>query len=168
MAKRVKIFKTNKTPSDMENEVNNWLQENPNVITMFSSGLSATSGTSPVLIVFYESQTDDMGQALQNTKRQNERIVLFEIVDYSVDGMVYRDFMEDLSEGGMLIKTSNAISIGKELMITLMPPEQERSIKIKGKVVRSVPDGIGVKFVKESEVQSEVIRAIIKKVQQRR
>ena len=98
MAKRIKIFKTNKTPSDLENEVNSWLQENPNVINIFPSGLSTTPGTVPVLIVFYETQTDDMGQALEIVKRQNERITLFEIVDYSVDGLYYRDFMEDLSE----------------------------------------------------------------------
>ena len=122
MAKMIKIFKTNKAPVELEKEVNQWLRENPNVINLFPSGVQGANEAAPVLIVLYESQTGGMGQSPDNLQRQHDRLEVFEIVDYSVDGRYYRDFMEDLSESGVFIRTHRTFPPGKELTITLMPP----------------------------------------------
>jgi len=161
MSKKVKIFMANKNPNLVEAEVNQWLEENRDIeiIKLFPAEFTnSETGPSSALIVFYEA-------AIENVKRQHERIDLIEILDYSVDEQYYRDFFQDISESGLLIRTSNSFPMGKEILMTLMSSEQERPIKIKGEVVRLLPDGIGVKFKIESQVQSDMISSIVKNLQ---
>jgi len=161
MSKKVKIFMANKNPNLVEAEVNQWLEENRDIeiIKLFPAEFTnSETGPSSALIVVYEA-------AIENVKRQHERIDLIEILDYSVDEQYYRDFFQDISESGLLIRTSNSFPMGKEILMTLMSSEQERPIKIKGEVVRLLPDGIGVKFKIESQVQSDMISSIVKNLQ---
>ncbi len=164
MSKKVKIFMANKIPELIEGEINQWLEENRDVdiIKLLSADLAnSETDQASSLIVFYE-------EAIKKVKRQDERIDLLEIIEYSVDEQYYRDFFQDISESGLFIRTSNSFSIGKEILLFLMSSEQERPIKIKGEIVRLLPDGIGVKFKIESQVQSDLINSIVESFQSSR
>ncbi|MFC1857631.1 PilZ domain-containing protein [Thermodesulfobacteriota bacterium] len=161
MSKKIKIFSVTKAPDSMENEINDWLQYNEdiNILNFFSADLQiAESEFQTILILLYEEETKE-------GNRQHERINLMEIVDYSIDEQYFRDFIQDMSESGLFIRSSHSFTVGKEILMTFILPEQERAIKINGEIVRSLPDGIGVKFKKESQVQADVIRAIIDRIQ---
>ena len=68
------------------------------------------------------------------------------VVDYSAAGCAYRDFIKDISPGGMFIETPLPFSVGQELFLTFMLPGDGKHIKITGEIVWVGAQGFGVKF----------------------
>jgi uncharacterized protein (TIGR02266 family) len=89
-------------------------------------------------------------EALEDTvfvgKREHSRKPLVTVVDYATQGQAYRDFIQNISAGGVFIETAVPVSIGQELSLTFALPSQQAHIKITGEVVRINPKGIGVRF----------------------
>lgn len=98
--------------------------------------------------------------------RKHERRSLFLIVDYSVSGKYYRDSIQDISESGVFIKTSQTFSEGQMIQMTFMSPNYQKPFKIKGKIVRVHTDGVGVKFIMESQVQEAALKSFMNNVQE--
>jgi Tfp pilus assembly protein PilZ len=69
-------------------------------------------------------------------------------VDYSVEGRVFKDFIQDISAGGLFIKTQASLSTGQQITLTFMPPDGKKPVRIDGTIERSDAKGIGVKFKK--------------------
>ena len=96
--------------------------------------------------------------------RQHDRKTFFMIVDYIVEDRYYRDFIQDMSPTGVFIKTSKTFSLGRKILMTFMSPDNQKPFKINGEVVRVTPDGIGVKFIIESQVQEAVIKSLVQMI----
>jgi Tfp pilus assembly protein PilZ len=79
-------------------------------------------------------------------RREDPRIACAIPVDYSVEGRVFKDFIHDISAGGLFIKTQASLSAGQDITLTFMPPEGKKPVRIDGKIERSDARGIGVKF----------------------
>jgi Tfp pilus assembly protein PilZ len=79
-------------------------------------------------------------------KRKHTRKPLLTVVDYAIQGQVYRDFIQNISADGVFIETAVPTSIGEELSLTFVLPTHGKPIKITGEVVRISPQGIGVRF----------------------
>lgn len=79
-------------------------------------------------------------------QREHSRKPLVTVVDYATQGQAYRDFIQNISAGGVFIETAVPSSIGQELSLTFALPSQQAHIKITGEVVRISPKGIGVRF----------------------
>jgi len=73
-----------------------------------------------------------------------------------VDDHYYRDFIQDISETGLFIKTSNIFSVGQTIVMTFISPDQQKPYKINGEIIRVHTDGIGVKFKIESSAENGV------------
>jgi len=82
-----------------------------------------------------------------------------------VDDHYYRDFIQDISEIGLFIKTSNIFSVGQTIVMTFISPDQQKPYKINGEIIRVHTDGIGVKFKIESQVQRMVLKGYIDMIQ---
>lgn len=80
------------------------------------------------------------------------------MVDYNVSDRYYRDFIQNISERGVFIKTTETFSKGQETLMTFMSPDYQKPFKIKGEIVRVHPDGIGVAF----KIESEALRTSLK------
>ncbi|MBW2603381.1 MAG: PilZ domain-containing protein [Deltaproteobacteria bacterium] len=107
-------------------------------------------------------------QEIQAIKpRKHDRKNFFMIVDYSVNDLYYRDFIQDISESGVFIKTSQTFSAGQKLQMTFMSPDYRKPFKIKGEVVRLHPDGVGVKFIIESQVQEAALKSFMSDIQRK-
>jgi Tfp pilus assembly protein PilZ len=78
--------------------------------------------------------------------RKYARKTLVAVVDYATQDQAYRDFIKNISAGGVFIETSVPVSIGQELSLTFTLPYHQAHIKITGEVVRISPQGIGVRF----------------------
>jgi len=87
------------------------------------------------------------------------------MVDYNVADRYYRDFIQNISERGVFIKTSETFSKGQETLMTFMSPDYQKPFKIKGEIVRLHPDGVGVKFKIESEALRTALENLIKMIQ---
>ncbi len=166
MAKRVKIFRMDKDPRVMEGEINQWLQSKANIEILNVSAAEyrdIEGSLQSILFVFFEGSHRDAGEVSDKSQRRHERIYLQEVVEYMVDGEYYRDFIQDMSDSGIFIRTGRKLPEGKDVLMTLMAPDQDRPIKIKGKVVRSESYGFGVEFKRDSQVQEDVIKSMVKK-----
>lgn len=97
--------------------------------------------------------------------RKDDRKDFFMTVDYVVKDRYYRDFIQDMSDGGVLIKTRQKFEPGQDILMTFMSPDQQKPFKILGEIMRTLDDGIGVRFKKESQVQAESIAALVTQIQ---
>ena len=99
------------------------------------------------------------GQKTQ--QRKYDRKDFLRIIDYSVDNRYYRDFIQDISEGGLFIETSNEFSVGKKILMTFVSPDYHTPFKVHGEIIRTHSNGIGVKFKIESQVQQSVLSSFV-------
>lgn len=105
-------------------------------------------------------------QERQHSKpRKHDRKDFFMIVDYSVSDRYYRDFIQDISESGVFIKTSQTFSVGQKIQLTFMSPDYQKPFKIKGEIVRVHTDGVGARFIIESQVQESALKSFMSNIQ---
>jgi len=105
-------------------------------------------------------------EARQNKERRNhDRKDFFRIIDYTVEGRYYRDFIENISESGLFFKPPHTFSVGQTMQITFMSPDNQKPFRINGEIVRVGTDGVGVKFKIESQVQELVLISFVDMIQ---
>jgi len=115
---------------------------------------------------------EEMGQVLKDLeerqkieRRKFNRKDFLKIIDYTVGGQYYRDFIQDISVNGVFIKTSLTFSEGQTILMTFMSPDNQSPFKILGEIIRIHTDGIGVKFKTESQVQELVLKSFVDMIQ---
>lgn len=105
----------------------------------------------------------ELEERLAKGKREHERKPFLTTVDYSTESGAYRDFIKDISHGGVFIETHTPHLVGDNLSMVFLLSGHEKRLKIQGEIVRIEPKGIGVKF-KASQVQKEIIKSFVDKV----
>jgi len=115
---------------------------------------------------------EDMRQLLKELKehqnkeqREYSRKDFLTIIDYTVEGRHYRDFIQDISESGVFIKTSQTFSVGQPILMTFMSPDNQKPFRINGEIKHTREDGIGVKFNIKSQVQELVLKSFVDMIQ---
>ena len=93
-----------------------------------------------------EAESKELEEMPSKGKRKHYRKPFFMVVDYTTQGHTYRDYIKDMSAGGVFIETRMHFSVGQELSLSFALPTSQRHIKVRGQVVRTSPQGIGVKF----------------------
>ncbi|MCF8070481.1 MAG: PilZ domain-containing protein [Desulfobacterales bacterium] len=78
--------------------------------------------------------------------RNHYRNLCFMPVDYSVNGHVYRDFIQNISDSGLFIETQRRLCVGDDIMVSFAHPAFEFPIKVGGIIARSSNDGYGIRF----------------------
>ena len=105
-------------------------------------------------------------EARQNKEqRKYSRKGFLTIIDYTVEGRHYRDFIQDISVSGVFIKTSQTFSVGQPILMTFMSPDNQKPFRINGEIIRTHEDGIGVKFKIKSQVQELVLKSFVGMIQ---
>ena len=97
-------------------------------------------------------------------QRKYDRKEFSMIVDYSVNDRYYRDFIQDISESGLFIKTPQMFSEGQKVKMTFMSPDYRKPFKIKGEIVRVHEDGVGVKFMMDSQIQASALKSFLNNI----
>jgi len=98
-------------------------------------------------------------------RRQCDRKDFLRVIDYQVGDHYYRDFIQNISETGLLIKPSQPFSVGQTVSMTFMSPDNQKPFKIDGEIIHTDNDGVGVKFKIESQVQRMVLKSYIEMIQ---
>ena len=73
--------------------------------------------------------------------RKDDRKDFFMTVDYVVNDRYYRDFIQDMSDGGVFIKTRQNFKSGQEILMTFMSPDLLKPFKIPGEIMRTLDSG---------------------------
>ena len=80
-------------------------------------------------------------------KRKSPRVKYFKDVDFATEDRVFRGFIHDISAGGVLIETTEPLSVNQGITMAFQLPHTREHVKIRGKIVRILPQGgFGVQF----------------------
>lgn len=79
-------------------------------------------------------------------KRQHPRKPLRLSVQVTGGPLAGSKLARDISLGGMFLETAEEMTPGQEIQLSIPFTNQDRQIKINGKVVRITGDGVGVQF----------------------
>lgn len=98
----------------------------------------------------------------QKEQRNDPRIPCLIAVDYSTDRRAYRDFIQDLSKGGLFIETREPFKLEQVVSLTFTMPKTESHFKISGRIVRIDERGIAVELEKKlTQYQEDIIKSAI-------
>ncbi len=97
-------------------------------------------------------------------KREYDRKSCLIAVDYSTQDRFFRDFIQDISAGGVFIETRDNLSIGQEIALTFSIPNSQIPFRVLGKVTRTSSQGVAVKFNQVTKYQEEILRFLVEKM----
>ncbi len=93
-------------------------------------------------------------------------------VDYQTPESLFNEFAENISEGGLFIKTEKPLEVGTEITIEFLLPILEEPIRVKGRVewhtdlpgVKHKHSGMGVSFQELSDEDKEKINRVVREL----
>jgi len=103
----------------------------------------------------------ELEERLFKGRRKHEREPFFMAVDYSTKDRFYKDYIQDISAGGVFIETRIPFRAGQEVSLTFPLPDYQKYIKIMGEVARVTTRGIGVKFKTVDQDQEAMIKSLL-------
>ncbi|MCW7755085.1 PilZ domain-containing protein [Desulfobotulus sp. H1] len=96
-------------------------------------------------------------------KRKNPRLTVFKPVVYTSEDQEYREYILDISGGGVFIKTRHILPPDTEIRLFL-PFPGDNYISLIGVVVRSGEKGIAVEFCKDDMEIIHSLRNMIRNI----
>lgn len=106
----------------------------------------------------------ELEERLFKDKRQHERKPFFMVVDYCTGDRAYKDYIQNISAGGVFIETRMPFSVGQVVSLSFPLPDYQKYIKVTGEVVRVSPQGIGVKFRMVDQDQEAMIKSLLESI----
>jgi len=103
----------------------------------------------------------ELGERLSKGRRKHEREPFFMVADYSTEDRVYRDYIQNVSAGGVFIETHMPFTSGQEVSLAFPLPNYKKYIKIIGQVARVTPQGIGVVFKLVNQEQETMVKSLL-------
>ncbi|MGI9569353.1 MAG: PilZ domain-containing protein, partial [Desulfobulbia bacterium] len=70
----------------------------------------------------------------------------------------------DISKSGLLIETKRPLNVGEEIVLSFHMQGYDRPFKIKGNIVRSNQQGIGVEFKEVKPYIAEMLGALVERI----
>ncbi len=108
-----------------------------------------------------EDQLKDILNLIENRQAELRKYIREECLfatDYTIQDKTYKDFIKNISAGGVYIKTQQPHLIGQDISINFALPDYSESVKISGKIVRIDSEGIAVR----SLINLELIQKSLK------
>jgi hypothetical protein len=90
----------------------------------------------------------ELEKKLVHQKRKHERTRTNLTVYYATHDRAYRDIIQNISPSGVFIETREPFLVGQEILLNFTPARNNDPIKVRGKIVRVTPAGVGVKFIR--------------------
>ena len=106
----------------------------------------------------------DLEESLFRGKREHIRKPFSMVVDYSTEDRAYKDFIQDISAGGVFIETHMPFSVRQQVSLSFALPDYQKHVKITGEIVRSSPEGIAVKFKMANQDQEAMIKSLLEMI----
>ena len=103
----------------------------------------------------------ELGERFSKGRRKHEREPFFMVADYSTEDRVYRDYIQNVSAGGVFIETHMPFTSGQEVSLAFPLPNYKKYIKIIGEVARVTHQGIGVVFKLVNQEQETMVKSLL-------
>jgi hypothetical protein len=88
------------------------------------------------------------------------------VVDYATRGRTYKDFIQNISIGGVFIETRTFLGSGQKVAMSFPLPNCKKHVKITGEIVRTSLHGVGVKFILIEGMGKEIDLSYLEKTHQ--
>ena len=99
-----------------------------------------------------------------SNRRRHIRKPYFMVVDYTAQNRTYKDFIKNISTGGVFIASRSPIPIGQKISMTFPLPACKKHVRLTGEIVRSNGKGIAVKFKLMEQLGSKLNLYCLKNV----
>ena len=106
----------------------------------------------------------ELERRVSRNRRYHGRKPYFMVVDYATPDRTYGDFIKDISESGVFIRTRMPFAVEQQISLTFPLPNHKKHIKVNGKIVRTSEEGIGVEFIMPNTNQQEMIRTLLEMI----
>ena len=120
-----------------------------------------------ILNLSHEQQTQVMvfvEQLLAENKRISVRKACDIPISYATQNRIYSDNIADISKSGLFIETMMPLNVGEEVLLSFSMHGYDRPFKIKGDIVRSNQNGIGVEFKEIKPYIAEMLGALVERI----
>ena len=97
--------------------------------------------------------------------RENTRKVCQIPVKCNVEDRSFKSYIIDISTVAALIESNDRFPIGQQISMDFRLPNHPHAMELKGRIVRSGPRGIAVKYDDLKQIDEELIRLFIKNIQ---
>ena len=98
----------------------------------------------------------------ESLMRENTRRVCQIPVKCKVEDRSFKSYIIDISAVGALIESNDHFPVGQKILMALSLPNQPKALELTGRIVRSGPKGIAVKYQNLKRIHEELIRLFIK------
>ena len=82
----------------------------------------------------------------ESNKRKYPRAIFCIDVDVETSDNSFKGFTQNITPEGMFVETDKTMMAGQEVKVCFLMPESEDYINKQCRVVRVLPDGIGLEF----------------------
>jgi len=94
--------------------------------------------------------------------RENTRKVCQIPVKCRVEDRSFKSYIIDISAVGALIESNDIFPVGQKILMALKLPNHPKAMELTGRIMRSGPRGIAVKYQNLKRIHEELIRLYIK------
>ena len=94
-------------------------------------------------------------------KRCNHRIPCAIPVTFAARSRVFSDYIKNISSNGVYIETREKLGVGEDVFMNFTLNGFDRTLRVEGKIARTDPKGMGIKFVNVSPYQTEMIGVVV-------
>jgi len=99
-------------------------------------------------------------------KRKHKRLSCLITADCLHQSRASNNYIKDISFGGVFIETRESFAKGDEIRLTLSLSQHVKPFKITGEIVRTTAEGVGIQFKTVSQVQEDLIKNMVEKVEE--
>ena len=124
---------------------------------LFGAILKLSQEQQTQLLIYVEELLDE-------NKRISVRKACNIPISYATQNRIYSDNIADISRSGLFIETNRPFNIGEEIILSFNMHGYDRPFKIKGNIVRSNQQGIGVQFKEVKPYIAEMLGALVEKI----
>jgi Tfp pilus assembly protein PilZ len=103
-------------------------------------------------------------ELLAENKRISVRKACKIPISYATQNRIFSDNIADISNSGLFIETKTPLEVGEEIVLSFNMHGYDRPFKIKGNIVRSNQQGIGVEFKEGKPYIAEMLGALVERI----
>jgi len=141
----------------MDSFFNKFEKYNITIKKLFDAILMLSQEQQTQLLIYVE-------ELITENKRISIRKAYKIPISYATQNRIYSDNISDISRSGLFIETDRPLNIGEEIILSFNMHGYDRPFKIKGNIVRSNQQGIGVKFKEVNPYIDEMLGALVERI----
>jgi len=93
--------------------------------------------------------------------RENPRKICLITVKCQIENRSFKSYIIDISKLGVFIESNDRFPVGQKIAISFKLPNHDQAFELDGRIARSSPRGIGVKYRNLSPNQEDIILKFI-------